>query len=374
MKKQMSVVSSSASTFQMDVSELPAILVEKEPKSTGVFTIVFSLFWGGIPTLILLVSLARGTFQASMAPLLVFTVLGAGIFVLGIWLATREKTTRIDRQTVSVDARWAFGHRAWSEPFSRYEGVLCRSEWHSGGKNSSSYALHIVELCHPDKKNRIRLYSSRSDEGLRKIWEGYCRALNLPALEGEGSNRVVRAVEDLDKSVRDLVREGKMTVEFDPAKQPPPQGLGIETQGDRLRLTLPKVRFPVGLLVIGLGLPGAFVYGGFFREGGIGLGLIGLAILLAAAAMFVWSRVSQPVVEIGPEQVRVFYRTPWGETAGQSLPVSEIESVRIGRETEGRGTPSVLLVSDRATVSVAHSQPDAVQEWLKNFLLAAVAR
>jgi hypothetical protein len=371
----MKTYGSTGSAFRMEFSGLPTTHVEKGSKIGGLFIVFFSLLWGGIPSLILLNALVQGTFEPMMTPLLIFTVIGLGIFLLGLWQATRVQTTRIDEHTVSVDTRWVFGHRLWSEPKSRYEGVLSRSEWHSGGKNSSSYTLHVVELWHPDNKKRIRLYASRSDEGLRKIREGYCRSLNMPALEGDGPERTVRDVEDLDKSVRDLVEEGKLAVNFDPVKQPPPRGIGIETLDDQLRLTLPTVRIPIGILLLGLGLPGTFIYFGFFKANGpIGLGVVGALILLAVVAGYIWSQVAQAVVEVGPDRVRAFYKTPWGETPSRSVSASEIENIRIGRKTEGRGQPGVLLATDRTTVAIAEGRSAAMQEWLKNCIMAVIVR
>lgn len=92
------------------------------------------------------------------------------------------------------------------EEIDRYAGIAYCEEFHAGSKNSSPYTFYIVELYHTDTKKTVIAYPSNSVHGVRAIWEDSCRQLNLPAIEKVGRTLIKRYVEDLDKSVRDLVK------------------------------------------------------------------------------------------------------------------------------------------------------------------------
>lgn len=361
-------------TRRMDLTSLPATHVDKGSLLGGIFIIVFSLLWGGIPALILARSLVNGDFEPELLFLLIFVVLGMALLLAGFWWMTRRKTIRFDQDNVSVDTRSIFGHRTWTEPLKRYRGVLSRSEYHSGGKNSPSYTLYIVELYHQDRKKRIRLYESRSQEGFRAIWQDYCRCLNMPGLEGEGEKMTERAVEDLDKSVRELAKEGKLTVSFDPEK-PPPKGFELRMQDGHLRVGLPQSRVSA-LMVTGVTLfAGALIYLGFFVLGEPVLGIIGIVVLVVMTLVTIWKQVAQSTMLVAPDHVRLFSRTPWGDTQGVEIRADAIENVRIGRppdQSHGR-EGVVLTTSDRCTVVGAGLPADALA-WLRDCLLTVITR
>ena len=87
----------------------------------------------------------------------------------------------------------------------------------------------------------------------------------MPAVEKDGEQLVKRDVEDLDKSVRELVTEGKIEVRFDPSQRPP-KGLTVRVDGDALDITVTKKGMPVVGSLIGLAIPAVFIYIGFFVD------------------------------------------------------------------------------------------------------------
>ncbi|MCE9615120.1 MAG: hypothetical protein K8T26_12650 [Lentisphaerae bacterium] len=167
---------------RFDLARLPATWVNTGARGAGIFLIVFALAWGGIPTVVLILSLVHGQFRPELPMTLIFTAIGTGMLMLGLKLATGHEETTIAADRVTVRKRSLFGRSEWSAPLQEYAGVLSRTEHHSGGKNRSSYTLHIVDLHHTDRQRVVRLYESRSGEGLRGAWESASRALGLPAL------------------------------------------------------------------------------------------------------------------------------------------------------------------------------------------------
>lgn len=370
----LSGMSTAAAIRQIDLSSLPAVHHNSGSRFGGIFLILFSLFWGGIPGIIFISMVTSGEYESSMFFLLLFPVIGIGVFLGGLYTFTFRETLRIDATSVSREAKSIFGYKYWTEPLERYPGVLQRTEHRSGGKNSSSYTLHIVELYHEEKKKRIKLYESRSPNGFRKIWEDYSRQLNKPALEGSKGNMVSRAVEDLDKSVRDLAREGKLEVDFDPRK-PPPDGFDLRVDGDKLRVSLPRTKSSIIGTLFFMAFAGVFLFIGFgIDDAPIAFGIIGLVFVLLIVAGLAWSRFTRQVLLIGKDRVRIFYETPWGDTTGKMMDASQIETVRIGYERNRNEREGVLLITDNATKKIGEGLPSEAQNWLKNCILAVIAK
>ncbi len=370
----LSRMSPAAAIRQLDLSSLPAVHHNSGSRFGGIFLILFALFWGGVPGIILIGMVTSGEYESSMFFLLLFPVIGIGIFLGGLYTMTFRETIRIDATSVSREAKSILGYKYWTEPLKRYPGILQRTEHRSGGKNSSSYTLHIVELHHEEKKKRIILYESRSPNGFRKIWEDYCRHLNKPALEGGKGNMLSRAVEDLDKSVRDLAREGKLEVDFDPRKPPPP-GFDLRVDGDQLRVTLPRTKSSIIGTLFFMAFAGVFVFIGFgIDDAPIAFGIIGLVFVLLIVAGLAWSRFTRQVLLIGRDRVRIFHDTPWGDTAGKVLDTSQIETVRIGQERSSNEREGVLLITDEATKKIGEGLPPEAQNWLKRCILAVITK
>lgn len=360
---------------KLDLDNLPLDYEDKGSRSTGIFLTLFSLAWGGIPTVALIFIIASGQFEPGALAILLFTVIGAGLFFLGLKMLFKRKKLHIDHEGVRVDEKGLFSASSWSEPFSSYTGVSSREEYHSGGKNSPSYTLYIVELAHEDKEKVITLYSSKSQEGHRKIWEDYCRKLNLPAVEKDGDGYLKRDVEDLDKTVAELVQEGKIDVDFDPS-QNIPQELSVRPEGDELAIIMNRKKSVVGGIIgllFGLGFPGVFIWVGFFTKNGpIMFGLVGVFILLAIIAGVTFGMLTKPCVRVSKERVTLCWVGRWGEMFPRSINSAEVESVKVYKK-DGTAHDAVWLVSDANALSIGQGLQREALEWLKSCILKVIA-
>lgn len=360
-----------AYTKQVNLSSLPSTTIEKQPKGGAIFMILFSLFWGGVPTMALVSSLTSNTAKPEMAFLLIFTIIGALLFLGGIHLLVASTTTVIDSNRVTVSKRSLFGTKQWSEALAAFQGITWRSEYHSGGKNKPSYTLYIVELKHTDPKKAVKLYESRAGGNIRAIWEDHCRKLNLPAVETDGKSIVKRDVADLDKSVKELIEEGKMKVDLNPTKPPP--DLAVRADGDFLEVsTLRKKVAPLGL-VITLILPIVFMYVGFFvKSASVVFGFVGLVIFVIMVAGAVYSYLSTDQIRIGRDEIRLRKRLPWGVSEGECIKIELIETVRIGNKSD-QGGSAVLLETDSGIVEAGKGLSPEAMEWLKNCIMRQIA-
>jgi len=156
----------------------------------------------------------------------------------------KRQTIEISRELVRVTGKGSFAAQ-WDEPVSAFKGILRRTDEdtsigmpeYGGGMKVT---IFLVELVHPDRRKTILLYKSDTEEVIRKLWKDAARTLHLPALDETSGGIVICAPEDLDKSIRDLAAEGKISTIFD-ADTPPPEGIVWKLTEDGLKVTLSRV-------------------------------------------------------------------------------------------------------------------------------------
>ena len=358
---------------RIDLTHLPITQVDKGSKVAGVFLMGFAAFWGGIPTAVLIHAVSAGKMQAGLWGLLVFSVIGTGLFIGGLYLVTSRTTTILSHEQVSVTRKSLFGTLQWTAPLASFLGIRYRSEYHSGGKNRPSYTLYIVELHHKEPRKAVCLYESRSESGVRAIWEDACRKLSLPAVEGAGANLVIRSVEDLDKSVKELAQAGKLQVEFDPSL-PPPAGLSLKADGRFLEVSVTKraggMLFGALFAVLFSGL---FIYIGFFvRNAPIVFGIFGSGFLLIFLIVLAWTIITTEQIRVAKDEIQLRRQTPWGPTNGRRIDAATVEVVRIGKK-DGQGSEGVLIETDAGTTLIGAGLPAGCLVWLKNCILKIIA-
>ena len=365
-----------ASGPRFDPDQLPSTYTAPSSKAGGCFLIPFALLWGGIPTGGLVAALVAGKFHPAMLFLLCFTVIGLGLLALGIHLLFATTQYHLAPDFVGMRSHGLFGRKEWREPIGNYQGVLVTSETRStGGKHSSTYTVYVIKLHHPDPKRVLVLSESLDEGGQRPLGEQWCRRLNRPALEpgGPGGGYVTRAVEDLDKSVRDLVQEGKLQVRFDPRARPP-EPLAVQRDGDAFDISFRAARLPLIAIFIMFAIPtGLIVAWALIPGAPLGLLIAGIVIDLVFTLVVVLSVVTRTRVRVSPQGVRYAQLLPWGEMGVQEFAAAEVESVRVGRGPR-ETADGVLIASDRATGTVGTGLPPEALAWLRDCLLATLSK
>jgi hypothetical protein len=360
---------------EVPIGSLPVSFTHTGSTFAGVFILIFGLAWGGLPV--------WGMMQHGLPDLnepanwlfFLFPVLAVGIELFALNMLLWRKTVTIDSLFVVVDERGIFGTRHWQEQRAAYQGVLRRTR--RVRTKNSSYTLYLVDLLHDDAKRTINLYTARSDRDWRAKWEAYARWLKLPALERSGTGFAERAAGDLDKPVAELIREGKVEIDYELLKAPA-EGLAVDIEGDSLVVTRKDPQLALFGVLIWLTFPLVFVYVGFFLEdvprifgwlfGGMGLLFEGLAL-----AGIVWDRISRERLRAGPDGITVNTLGPKGETKGRSLAAAEIESVAVARKRDNR-SPSVLIAGDRRSLAFGRGLPEESLAFAANLVLAKIAK
>lgn len=357
-------------TFKFDLDQLPATLTKTSDRRLGMIFTLAGVFFCSVVCVILVATLLRllqGAFKFDgnvFGILLINSLFGYVMLIVGLHHLLIVTTT-VDKGRISSSSRSLFGSKHWSEDLEGYEGILYRDEYHYQGKGAS-YALYIIELYHTDKEKIVILYQSTSPEGVRAIWEDACRKLNLQAVEKDGSNLIKRDVEDLDKSIRSFVNEGKLDIDFD-MSQAPPKGLQAKTVGDMFQVIVNVKYFSLfGIVVIALVIWGIFFYFTFGGKNWVTFVILSILFFILGIKALVSIIFTRASIKIGENTIFVNAIRPWGETAGTTIVVSEIESVVVsGYE--------VLIKTDQQEVAIGRGLSAEALRWLKNCILTIIS-
>lgn len=322
----------------------------------------------------------QGSSGAAAAVLGVFLLFGLGIMALGVGAFMHRLDLEIDSERVRGSRRGLRGSRIWDDPLSDYRGVLAEEEHHSGSKNRASYTLHKITLKHRRDDGRdALLYRSRSSTGHRAETEAFARLIGRPVIvEGDDGRYSEREVEDLDKSVAELVGEGKLDAAFDPSSPPrsrfltmQPQGSGymFETTYLRVGSVVTSALFGVG----GLGL--MYWYFGPGIEGGEGSPWVVPVVggVFAAVGVFgcLYSLFGATRLYVQPEGVRL-HTTLWQwSLQDRELATVAIEEVQVKKRKDGR--TSLRISGDRGQIKFGEYLGDAEREYVRSCVIATIS-
>ena len=363
-----------AQRWQIDLSSPPVEAHQTGSKVGALFMILFSLFWGGFPTVGLFSMLQSGSLGPEATIFLIFPVVGVGILLFGVHGLLWRRSVAFDGDAFTVTKRGLRGEKSWTEPLSAYDGVM-RSTRRVKTRNSS-YTLHMIDLVHPDGDRKINLYTDRSEAGFRDRWEAYARQLNLPAFEQGEGGMVRREAADLDKSVGELIKEGKVEIDYDALSRPAP-GLAVDIEGDTIAITRTGPQNPWWGSLIAILFPLVFVGIGFFAPdldliGRVLFGGVGLLFELVFLVGVYKDLTTRVRLRVGPDGLRLSRTGSGGESEGKHIPVAEIEAVVLNGE-DNKWRPSVVLSSDRETLRFGSGLPRVSLAFVMNTVLAKIA-
>ena len=364
-----------------DAAELPVRHEAHGSKPAGVVLLVMAV--GDLALAVVLLVFLENLAPPARWLVAGFVAFGAIVPVLiGLHVWRRRKEWEIGEAEVRHRWQGLFGSGEWAEPLSAYRGALARQEHHSGSQNSPSYTLYILELKHgADDSRDVRLYQSRSRQGFRLRHEDYARLLDVSALIETEEGIQERHPEDLDKSVRELVAEGLLEVDFDPSEAPPGRHLATSVAGDTLVIeTRPgaatgKIGLILPLVVIMAGV-GMAVLGPVVRglPGGLPLLLVGLAGVVVGSALWTLARQTRQELRVAPDRVAVSWHLPFaGEVFSISVPADEVESVAVRTPEGSSGFTMVQAVTDTQAVSFGFGLTDEEKAWVRDCIIAVIS-
>ncbi len=300
------------------------------------------------------------------------------------WKIGKRQTIEIDRDFVRVTEK-GLAAANWAVSTSAFKGVLRRTDAETPGGWAREVTVHLVELAHPDPTKTLRLYKHDEEKGTRKLWVDAARALGLPALDETSDGIVARPPEDLDKSIRDLAAEGKISVNFD-ADTPAPKGIVWQRADSELRVTLSLganpygtdvLKFVGGATAISLAALGGFE-GGYLTFIGIG----GAYFAITGAWPLLLDGIATRRIVITPSHLSYFRETPFGNFSYKGIPFNKLEAVyRISEATGSWSLGPIVVSTSHEEILAMESDTEKISidglgkeqlYWLERFILAAI--
>lgn len=357
------------------LGELPVTVTRQASRFHAGFICAFALIWGAFP-LVGLFAVGGEIDRGAIFVVTLFPLIAVGLFLYGLRQWRWRKAITIAKDRVAVTERGLFATTSWDEPLAAYEGVVARTRRVSRSKGSS-YTVYLVDLYHADDDRTVTLFASLRESDWRANWEGAARRLGLKALEESGDGLIERDPEDLDKSVADLMEEGKVAVDYD-LLQEKAEGIAVDIDGDILVVTRAGPQNNLLAALVFLLFPLIFIGVAIFSDapalaswlvGAFGM-LFEVLIILGIA----WDVLSRQRLRIGRDRVRVCSVSRWGETKGKSLPVAEIELVKLGGEEKKRAKPGLNILGDRGKLHFGRGLPEDTLHFIRNLILAKIEK
>lgn len=185
-----------------------------------------------------------------------------------------------------------------------------------------------------------------------------------------------REAADLDKSVGELIGEGKVEIDFD-ALTRTAKGLSVDYEGDTVVLTRTGPKHPWWGMLIGVTFPLVFVAVALMAPGmpwfmRILFGGLGAVFEIVFVLGVLWDLVSRQRIRVGPRDLKVSTVSPWGEKEGKQMPIGGVENVTIARDSNG-ASPAVVMAGDADTLKFGSGLSGSSLDFVMNTVLAKVA-
>jgi hypothetical protein len=100
--------------------------------------------------------------------------------------------------------------------------------------------------------------------------------------------------------------------------------------------------------------------------------LFAAAFLAVALWLVVWDRSKRREIRVSRRELIVIDPWRWDRTSAGSLPIDDIESLRIVRASSSAGN-ELVVASDKAQIRVGAGLSGTALAWLKDYLTAAIA-
>jgi hypothetical protein len=126
---------------------------------------------------------------------------------------------KIENDLMLLKKKGFLKSRSWKERKSEFLAVRLSGEYVHRSDENFDYYKYIVELLHVKQFKSIilckdNILSDKEFISIRKTWKETARALGLPAIEPYPLGSLWRGVQDIDKPIRNLAKENKISFDF----------------------------------------------------------------------------------------------------------------------------------------------------------------
>ncbi len=308
---------------------------------------------------------------------IVIILIGSGIVISLLFSYIRYKKIFFDGKKVQIIYRPVFGaKKVVKESIENYEGVRFRIEFFQFGfMNKNKY---IIELCHKNPQKIAPLYISTKSKNIRKIWEYYAQKLNLPTLVLTDEGVVRREITDLNKSLLEMIEEGKFVNSYD-EHEPLPPSIAYVRKRDKTVIKARKIFWDAYNILVGfclLILGSILIYAAYHHNLTVnhfsssftwGLYVVGAAII--ASSIFVLFRKDKIVVK--KDKIVLVHKFMLFSHKNTEIKKRDIEAVDV-TVNPATGRFFLSIISDERTAIFGKKIPIEELRWVKKFLINEV--
>lgn len=302
------------------------------------------------------------------------------IFIIGAWIVSalfmsyiRYRKILFDGKNIQIVDRQIGGKKnIYKEALKNYEGVQLRIEFFQFGfLNKNRY---IIELRHKNLHKVAPLYISTSGKNIRSKWKYYAKKLNLPALILTNDGLVKRDVEDLDKSVKELFREGKLKNDYNAADSLP-ESVILVRKKDKTVIKMAKILWDAyniiawGIIILAAAALLAFVFaydGGFSST----VFVIGSLLVLLCAIISLFRR---DKIAIKKHKLVIVHKFPLRNLKKDEINKNDIEAIVV-TENPATGRYFLSITSNTKNVIFGKKMPAEALDWIRKYLVNNIGR
>ena len=304
---------------------------------------------------------------------------GAGLLVFGIWMFRSGVDVTLGRGSIRVRRRGLFSDQTFEDPMSDYKGVVQITtryrrlgvHWGAGSPSPAieDVIVQRIELAHPARGWTVPLFQSLSEHFPRAKWENYAKRFKLPLLIQDGGRLIERAPEDLDKTLKELARDGKLAGPT--TTGPPPWSFVVNSTNDMIDIAIRRPAVGWGWFALGCIPPAAILYAVFHAGNEVGL-LRTLAVFSALMGPVVYVGFIRRHVLVYRDRIEWMLRFPFFKSRGtDAITLKEIEEVSV-RKIAGDRKMSLLLSGNRRSLDIARGVRAGHLEWLRDLITNAI--
>ena len=377
MAKQSKTAQHLSHKFEMPLDTLPMKISDRMPFYVVVVGCccalvlaalgLFDLFWAEEDLSQDFPKLAPRGYDSILSPVwfdVIVCLIGIGIMGGVIANYLRYRKIFFDGESFKIIDRLRSGKKiTYQDKLKNYEGVLLRIEFlQRGFINCNRY---IIEALHKDNRKTVPLFIAVSPKNMRQKWKFFAKKLNLPALMITNEGIVKRNAEDLDKSLIELYKEGKIKSKYD-FNEPLPKSVILVRKSDKKIIKVAKVLCDAYTFIgWGIVLIAAAMTALAIHQNGLNALVVCAALIICATAVVLYRR---DKIAIKKYKFVIVHKFPFKNKKKGEINKAEIEDIEV-MQNPASERYYLVISSQNKSLLFGKKLPPEDLIWIKNYLV-----
>ena len=303
-----------------------------------------------------------------------FVALGLFLIVTRLMLLSYGRDFFIGHKFAAVVIQKPFEHsKRMADSLNEYIGVRYRTRI-VNVLGLTSFTQHIIDLQHPNETKTIPLYITKNGENISQKWEQLVRQLEMPAIFNTADGIIEIELQDIQKSMPDLISEGKINVS-DQNLYKIPQSFKIIEDSESCQID-PQIRDSAFSVFSGILCFSAFLAIVFFSFV-FRLPLSYLPLLFAGLILFIAVPVAlffrRKRIIVSSQGIRIKSKWILFPSIGFLIKPEQLEYIYVVHNSYD-SKYTLVIGADGQTTHIGRGLSKDDLEWLRNFINAQIKR